>query len=226
MELGVFDTPDSALDVEVVGDLAYVAAHYSGLRVIDVSNPASPVELGAFDIDWSVGSVEVVGDLAYVGSGLLRVIDVSNPHLPVHLGALGTPDRPRDVTVVGELVYVAANESGLRIMDFGPEYFAGDGDGDGDGVDDYIDNCSEDVNTAQDDTDCDGYGNICDADYDQSGIVGFPDFGQFVGAFGSTDMEKCHNEPIPGCTVGFPDFGAFVTMFGRAPGPSGTTACP
>ncbi len=101
---------------------------------------------------------------------------------------------------------------------------------DGDGVGCAIDNCWEDFNTGQDDTDLDGCGNICDADYDQSGIVGFPDFGQFVAAFGSTDEEKCHNEPIPGCTVGFPDFGSFVSMFGSIPGPSGptagTTACP
>jgi hypothetical protein len=95
---------------------------------------------------------------------------------------------------------------------------------DGDGVGCHIDNCSEDWNTGQDDTDADDCGNICDADYDQSGIVGFPDFGEFVVAFGSTDEEKCHYEPIPGCTVGFPDFGLFVSMFGDPPGPSGTTA--
>jgi hypothetical protein len=101
---------------------------------------------------------------------------------------------------------------------------------DDDGVGCAIDNCQGNPNTGQDDTDLDDCGNICDADYDQSGIVGFPDFGQFVSAFGSTDEEKCHNEPIPGCTVGFPDFGSFVSMFGSSPGPSGTTsgttACP
>jgi hypothetical protein len=86
------------------------------------------------------------------------------------------------------------------------------------------------VNPGQDDTDTDLCGNVCDADYDDSGVVGFPDFGLFVGAFGSNDEEKCHNEPIPGCIVGFPDFGSFVGMFASAPGPSGTTtgttACP
>jgi hypothetical protein len=100
-------------------------------------------------------------------------------------------------------------------------------DVDYDGVQDALDNCSIAVNTAQDDTDADGYGNICDADYDNSGIVGFPDFGQFVGAFAGTDMEKCHIEPIPGCIVGFPDFGAFVEMFGSSPGPGpAETTCP
>ena len=99
-----------------------------------------------------------------------------------------------------------------------------------DGVPDSSDNCLDACNSGQDDTDNDDCGNLCDADYDQSGVVGFPDFGQFVAAYGSTDMEKCHVEPIPGCTVGFPDFGTFVSLYGSAPGPSattvGTTACP
>ncbi len=101
-------------------------------------------------------------------------------------------------------------------------------DTDIDGVVDSMDNCLDAnyPNPGQDDTDADGCGNLCDADYDNNGIVGFPDFGQFVAAFGTGDMEKCHNEPISGCVVGFPDFGSFVAMFGSPPGPSGTTACP
>ncbi len=41
--VGGLDTPGSARGVEVVGDLAYVADYDSGLRVIDVSNPSSPI---------------------------------------------------------------------------------------------------------------------------------------------------------------------------------------
>ena len=97
-------------------------------------------------------------------------------------------------------------------------------DFDSDGVEDQIDNCSEDVNTAQDDTDEDDCGNICDADYDDSGVVGFPDLFQFALAWQTNDEEKCHVEPIPGCVVGFPDWGSFVTEYSLSPGPSGTTA--
>jgi hypothetical protein len=107
------------------------------------------------------------------------------------------------------------------------KFYSGGPDFDSDGVADALDNCSEDVNPAQDDTDLDDCGNVCDCDYDQSGVCGFPDFGAFVRAFGwfpPPDEEKCHNEPIPGGIVGFPDFGSFVSMFGSAPGPSGTTA--
>jgi hypothetical protein len=105
-------------------------------------------------------------------------------------------------------------------------------DFDNDGVEDAIDNCSEDVNGGQDDTDADDCGNLCDCDYKQSGFCEFGDFLQFAGAFGippfppfpPTDEEKCHVEPIPGCTVGFADFLFFAGGFGSPPGPSGTTA--
>jgi hypothetical protein len=87
---------------------------------------------------------------------------------------------------------------------------------------DSEDNCSERINPGQDDTDCDTYGNLCDTDYDNNGITGFPDFGQFVAAYGTNDEEKCHVEPIPGCSVGFPDFGFYVGNYSSVPGPSGT----
>jgi hypothetical protein len=131
--VGALDTPGDANDVAVVGTLAYVAGidldplgdPISGrLGVIDVSNPASPVELGALDTPGNAHDVEVVGDLAYVadGSSGLRVIDVSNPAFPMELGALATSHFAGDVEVVGDLAYVADGSSGLRIIDFGPEY--------------------------------------------------------------------------------------------------------
>jgi hypothetical protein len=115
-----------------VGDLAYVAGGgcsdgcWGSLSIIDVSNPASPVELGTLYTPDYANDVEVVGDLAYVADGYfgIQVIDVSNPAFPVEIGALDTPDYATDVAVVGNLAYVADYESGLRIIDFGPEYLA------------------------------------------------------------------------------------------------------
>jgi len=105
VKVGALDTPGGARDVEVVGDIAYVAAGSYGLSVIDVSNPAFPVKVGALDTPGQAYDVEVVGDLAYVADYFLglRVIDVSNPALPVEVGALDTPDAAYDVEVVGNL---------------------------------------------------------------------------------------------------------------------------
>jgi hypothetical protein len=102
-------------------------------------------------------------------------------------------------------------------------------DGDGDQIPTGSDNCVTIPNPQQVDTDGDLCGNRCDADYDNDGIVGFSDFGQFGLAFGkSTDLEKDHTEPNTG-PVGFGDFAVFGSFFGQQAGPSGTspgtTAC-
>jgi hypothetical protein len=98
-------------------------------------------------------------------------------------------------------------------------------DSDADGVEDEFDNCSEAVNYGQDDTDGDDCGNLCDADYDDDGVVGHSDVFRYAPTFGTVgNEEQCHNEPIPGCIVGLPDFGFLIGAFGKIPGPSGTTA--
>jgi hypothetical protein len=159
---------------------------------------------------------------AYLGTVSFELDQLVNGTYEITVGAFG----PGGMDGIGNLAHqnitssTTFNSAFVTITD--------PNDVDGDGVNNASDNCLNRKNPDQDDTDCDTYGNLCDADYDNSGIVGFPDFGQFVGAFGSNDEEKCHVEPIarPPCVVGFPDFGAFVGMFGSAPGPSGTTACP
>jgi hypothetical protein len=111
----------------------------------------------------------------------------------------------------------------ITFLLWGAPAFAADFDLDG--VDDEFDNCSEAVNSAQDDTDADDCGNHCDADYDDSGVVGHPDVFKFGTVFGTIgNEEQCHIEPIPGCFVSFGDFGFLIAAFGEIPGPSGTTA--
>jgi len=125
----------------------------------------------------------------------------------------------------------------LAFLLWGTPAFAGTApDDDGDGISNGLDNCSETENPAQDDTDSDDCGNLCDADYDNTGVVGLGAFGDFVTAFGGGDEEKCHFgvpddlDPVTGCVVGLDDFGFFTANFGGNPGPSGTTsgtvACP
>jgi hypothetical protein len=87
---------------------------------------------------------------------------------------------------------------------------------DGDGVLDAIDNCSLKINK-QWDPDLDGYGNPCDADFDQDGDVDQADFDILnSGQCGSIcDLDE-------NGTVGdFGDFGAFSSLVGSPPGPSG-----
>jgi Ca2+-binding RTX toxin-like protein len=65
--------------VQVIGNYAYVADSFSGLQIIDISNPLTPTLKGNYDTSGSAYGVQVVGNYAYVadGEGGLKIIDVS-----------------------------------------------------------------------------------------------------------------------------------------------------
>jgi len=58
-------------------------------------------------------------------------------------------------------------------------------DFDGDGVDDRIDNCGHQANATQLDSDADGLGDACDADYNNDGAVDQLDMDLISDAFNS-----------------------------------------
>lgn len=89
-------------------------------------------------------------------------------------------------------------------------------DTDGDGVADNLDNCKLVTNANQRNTDGDGYGNICDADLNNDGIVNQLDSGLFRAAFGSTNANADFNGDG---IVNQLDAGIFRARFGSVPGP-------
>ena len=93
-------------------------------------------------------------------------------------------------------------------------------DTDGDGVCDESDDCTVRSNTSQADSDTDGYGNVCDADYNNDGKVQTIDFITFQVAFTTAyDEQADHNCDGKVQTI---DFITFQTLFGAViPGPTG-----
>lgn len=104
-------------------------------------------------------------------------------------------------------------------------------DTDSDTVPDNVDNCMMVPNAPplDCDVDQDGYGNICDADFDNGGAVGATDFPIFTANWA---------QPAPnvadldcGGAVGATDFPLFTGAWAQPPGPSGlscagTIPCP
>jgi hypothetical protein len=116
-----------ARDFQVVGTLAYVVGYDKVLRIIDGSNPSSPVSRGSVATpEWS-HSLQVVGGIAYIGYGEdsvptgLYVVDVGNPMLPTVRSDTPTRGVARQLHVTGSRAYLAEwnNQrfNGLEILD-------------------------------------------------------------------------------------------------------------
>ncbi len=173
------------------------------------------------------------GQTAYLGTVSFRKDQPGSGSFEIAVGV----DGPRRTDAVGNLAYEKISSTTTfnsafvsNVLPTPTPTASPAPDSDEDGVPDAIDNCSEVWNPSQDDTDGDFCGNLCDADYDQSGWSGFADFFLHAMAFGSGNQLYCNTEPVPGCTVGFDDFFFLSNVFGKHPGPSGTTpgtvACP
>jgi len=105
--------------VYVVGRYAYIGDG-THLRVLDVSNPTTPVSVGLLGLPGPfVEGIHVSETLACVADGTagLQLVDVTNPTSPTLLGSYDTPGYARDIFVSRGLAYVADGYSGLQIVD-------------------------------------------------------------------------------------------------------------
>jgi hypothetical protein len=69
-------------------------------------------------------------------------------------------------------------------------------DTDGDCVPDSMDDCSEVPDPEQIDADGDGYGNACDADYDNNGAIGASDFNRMRLGFGRAESDPLYDPSL------------------------------
>lgn len=92
----------------IVGNRAYVGNDVLGLHILDVSDPAKPLQLGTVAGTNQIFEADVVGNLAYIaaGDGGFRIADVSNPAKPQVIGSLDLK-LTIAVTVSGQYAYVS-----------------------------------------------------------------------------------------------------------------------
>ena len=111
----------SASSVAIEGRYAYVADGRSGLRIVDVSNPANPVETGFFDTSGSASSVAVKSQYAYITTDLpwgVSIVDVSDPGRTTQVGFYKSPfGVVSRVALAGNCAYIAGGLGDLRIVD-------------------------------------------------------------------------------------------------------------
>ena len=122
------ETQGKPVDIEVMGSLAYVAYpsfggfwSFQGLQILDVSDPAFPIELAAlgfYEDSWSSAELAVHGNCALIGaSESLYAFDVTVPTNPVLVRRHEAVDSVQDVAVFGNRLITAESSGGSEHFD-------------------------------------------------------------------------------------------------------------
>ena len=126
--LSTIQLPGFASRINVVDKYAYVSnlrffrlddpSGVSGLSIIDIADPANPLDVGFIQTIGQANSVAVLNNRAYVGGGTagLYVMDISDPTQPQLISEVDTPQNADGVAAAGNFAYVADHAGGLRII--------------------------------------------------------------------------------------------------------------
>ena len=123
-------TPGSAVDIKISGDLAVIGVQEFdadlGLLILDISDPANPVELSRLEEQgWGgVHNLFIHGDrlyLAHMYSPGLSIVDISDPAAPVVSGFWqhedGFSNLVHDIFIRDGVAVISDYFSGLILLD-------------------------------------------------------------------------------------------------------------
>jgi len=121
VELGKlsFNKFSSITDITLEGNYAYVTNGLDGLRVIDITNPANPIEVDSFAVVDPALRIFISGNYAYLTEDTdgLHILDISNPANPFEIGYYNTIGNAEGIMVSGNYAYIADGDEGLIILD-------------------------------------------------------------------------------------------------------------
>lgn len=123
---GRYVTIGATNDVQVIGNLAYVAAG-SYMRIFNVGDPAHPILLGSYAFRYEIApeilrpvgafGLQIRGKVAYAFSnfvptsccliGMIKIIDISDPAHPIEQGTF-TNGGINDIQIIDQRVYLTS----------------------------------------------------------------------------------------------------------------------
>jgi hypothetical protein len=112
--------PQSANDLFVFNDYAFVALADSGLKIVDVLNPSSPTLVNSYPSYGTANGVFIDGGSVYIadGSNGVQMLNIVDAAQPLFEGSFDTRGYAYDVFVSGGYIFVADGDAGLEILEY------------------------------------------------------------------------------------------------------------
>ena len=135
-----YETTSEFEHILVEDGIAYIAAYYSGIILLDVTDPSEPIKIaqqavpntGALPGEsqiYAMWAVEKQGNYMFTAgeSSGLHVFDVSNPLQPLHVANISLPSSANPLTIldqppfhmeaVGNNLFIADGSTGIQVVD-------------------------------------------------------------------------------------------------------------
>jgi len=117
---GAFTFPEHIRSFAVSGSHVYVLADFHGIRILDVSSPASPVLRGSLELKGGYFTIVLFDKNVLLASSILsglQIIDVSDVAKPGLLASYFTDGYAQSISVSRPLAYVMDDPTGLYVFD-------------------------------------------------------------------------------------------------------------
>jgi len=121
--LGQLELLDDPRGVASMGNFSFVTAGSTGVRVVDMSDPASPVVVATIDTPGTAQDIAAAGGMLFVadGPGGLEIYGLADPLNPEPLGSLAFADGGAvdmvGIAMDGTTAYMIDSITGLRVVD-------------------------------------------------------------------------------------------------------------
>ena len=112
-----YDLGSNTTEVEVQGDFAYVCVQ-NGIKIINISDPASPTLVGLFNTTGTPQDLVVMGDYTFIADsedGLVILNTTSVAH-PTIMSKTPTNGTAKGIAVNGNYTYLVDDDTGLVIF--------------------------------------------------------------------------------------------------------------
>ncbi len=105
-------------DIQVQGNLAFLANGVGGASIIDISNPTAPVFLSNIQTQYSCDMVRNLGSCLYLeDASTLRIYNIETPSAPVQCGAFAAGNIIMDMSIHNQTAFILCQYQDLIIAD-------------------------------------------------------------------------------------------------------------